>query len=863
MSPPHGSERCTDLPEAIGLGHTHSRTDDPAVRIPKPTPRSGGGNTHPWHSAIEPGFALDAHGVPRSRYAKALDDRAAHPLAHALADRLIELYVPPQHRSGPPWRANMPYTLCTHDAMHRCHTVFRYGRAFPVQAIHDRGLWLRQVLGTQGVHPIYADVPEHHRLFLDVDVRGDGDVPFHDLPAAERRRAVRAVTFAARRVLGVTELHILDSGSGGFWLQCWFEQPGTPEDLSNVLNALRNRIWFTCEVVGLSVLPGGRRWSWPHLTLDVDPLSQNGCRTWGSPNGPEHALWIDEATAEPLPDQHAHTMSIAPAGSLADLARELRDGRARPFTPWQGVLYEPRDRRRLGWTDVEEDLWYHALELRHDVPVWGMTWLHGILPRTRSRDEWLLHHPTWEPSVGLWTDADLRALGHDPARARREAIEARERWVADAPARAARLEGLRALQEEHRRWRHREANRLAARRAVCDELGRRHHRSDPEAIGVLTDALAERFGDGEFDPRRVDWDGIDWESMRPPVVPVDEGLAAYLTSLHRECPWPCEPSAAAPILVRESAPAVEHGIDVPPLGPPPPPGPDPRDRDDGTTDAADSAADTPADDDRLRIWEEDDEDTTAAIEAALNSPLDRDDLIGAVVDAAIRGTIPAGQTNAVLVEEHNLLGRIIAALVEAGIVSRRGAMGEADWDALVRAVMARCESSEDELELESDVHHKVGWYLALLREGRFRRPVPGRRPPTRGSRRRLSPSDLDSIASLSSAYCSLVSRQDPSRISAALTQLLWCHPNSADGLVRIVLAELSRRMLLHHGELVGTRWPSRFVGAIAEGWAEGGTPPVLPLLRTVRKGDRREPDGDGNTWSVFEVIEDAWHPADD
>jgi len=53
------------------------------------------------------------------------------------------------------------------------------------------------------------------------------------------------------------------------------------------------------------------------------------------------------------------------------------------------------------------------------------------------------------------------------------------------------------------------------------------------------------------------------------------------------------------------------------------------------------------------------------------------------------------------------------------------------------------------------------------------------------------------------------------------------------------------------------------VGGIAEGWAEGGTPPVLPLLRTVRKGDRREPDADGNTWSVFEAIGDAWHPEGD
>jgi len=51
------------------------------------------------------------------------------------------------------------------------------------------------------------------------------------------------------------------------------------------------------------------------------------------------------------------------------------------------------------------------------------------------------------------------------------------------------------------------------------------------------------------------------------------------------------------------------------------------------------------------------------------------------------------------------------------------------------------------------------------------------------------------------------------------------------------------------------------VGEIAEGWAEDGTPPRLPLLRTLRKGDRREPDEHGDTWSVFEVIEEAWHPA--
>ena len=279
----HRTAERTVPSEPTGVGDTHLPSDGPAVREPELPRDPEDQGPHPWHSALEPGFALDERGAPRTRYAKALSSRAAYPLAHALADRLIGLYVPQQHRSGKPWQANLPYTLCTHHAMSRCHTVIRHGRAFPVQPIHDRGLWLRQVLGTQGPS-VYADMPEHRHLFLDVDVRSDGDVPFHDLPAAERRRVVRAVTFAARRVLGDLDLHVLDSRSGGFWLQCWFEQPGTPDDLRHVLNALRNRIWFTCEVVGRSVLPGGRRWPWPHLTLDVDPLSENGCRTWGSPS---------------------------------------------------------------------------------------------------------------------------------------------------------------------------------------------------------------------------------------------------------------------------------------------------------------------------------------------------------------------------------------------------------------------------------------------------------------------------------------------------------------------------------------------------------------------------------------------------
>jgi len=855
MSPPHGSGRSTDPAEAIGLGHARSRTDEPTATAPERPLGPEGGQTHPWHPAIEPEFALDAHGVPRSRYSRELGDRPAHPLAHALAGRLIELYVPPQHRSGPPWKANMPYTLCTHDSMHRCHTAFRYDRAFPVQAIHDRGLWLRQVLGTQGVHPVYSDETEHCRLFLDVDVTGEGGATFRELPMAERRRVVRAVTFAAGRVLGDAAIHVLDSGWGGFWLQCWFDEPGTPEDLGHVLNALRNRIWFTCQVVGLSVLPGNRRWSWPHLTLDVDPLSANGCRTWASPNGPEHALWIDPDTALPLPDQHAHTMSIEPTGSLARLAEGLRTGRAGPSTPWQGVIYEPRDQRRLGWRDLEDDLWYHALELRYDVPVWEMTWLHDDLPRTRGRDEWLLHHPDWVPWVGLWDERSLERLEHDPSRARREAIEAREKWIADAPARAARLEELRVIHEEHLRWQRRTANEVAVGKAVRQELHRRYQKSDPAAVAVLTEALADQFGDDEFDSRRVDWDGIDWEALRPPIVPLDESLAAYLASLDREGPWPDEPMPAAPTSAWKSAPAVEHGMAVPPLGPPPPPEAEVQDGDDGTTGAGVGAKD-PADDEPIDTWDEDDEESTAAIESALDSPLDGDDLIEAVVHAAIRETVPPGQTNAWLVEEDNLLGRIVAALVEAGGISRRGVMGEADRDALVRAVMARCDSSEDEVELESDVYHKVGWYLRLLEEGRFRSPL-------RGRRRRLPPEDLEAIESLASTYCRLVSRQDPSRVSAALTQLLWCHRSSADGLVRITLGELSRRILLHHGERAGVRWLSRFVGGIAEGWAEGGTPPVLPLLRTVRKGDRREPDADGNTWSVFEAIGDAWHPEGD
>ena len=155
--------------------------------------------------------------------------------------------------------------------------------------------------------------------------------------------------------------------------------------------------------------------------------------------------------------------------------------------------------------------------------------------------------------------------------------------------------------------------------------------------------------------------------------------------------------------------------------------------------------------------------------------------------------------------------------------------------------MSRCDSSSQTDRVRRVLQGRL--YLGLLEAGRFRSPCG---PATAGSppglgHRVLSPPTL------------LVAR-GIRPVSRALTQLggaTGTRPTARSDHPR----RLSRRILLHHGELASVRWlsgswPRR------RGWAEDGTP-RLPLLGPG-KGDRRGPAA--RPLGVFEVIEEAGTP---
>jgi len=299
-----------------------------------------------FHPSLSPEFTSLERMTPKVAAEVLADPARFGELPARLARKLRALYTDlttrrQLHRS----RKRMAYTETRHPSAGRPGSVmwcprvwFRTddGRTitYPAVPVDSHHLWLRQLLGERGVHPVWGDISAHDRIFADVDLcphlalledeeiarcLAPWMVVIHDL-AAQADERIR--------------FHVLSS-TKGFWLQTWFWEWLPAGDMRRLWTGISNLVTWradsivrgtvvTQQALGTEVIS-----QWP----DATSLDRAGCRTWGSPaiGSDSHSTWYGFADLGAGGSVEVRRIGMDSASQVAHTLAIEHVGRVRPI----------------------------------------------------------------------------------------------------------------------------------------------------------------------------------------------------------------------------------------------------------------------------------------------------------------------------------------------------------------------------------------------------------------------------------------------------------------------------------------------------------------------------------------------------
>jgi len=201
--------------------------------------------------------------------------------------------------------------------------VSKSGRAHP--PVGKVGHWLKHLLMRKSILPSYPNEDEFDSLLLDVDVEICGErKDLYLLTDAERILLFQPWVEAVARIqdaVGQFQVEWMLSGSKGFWLQVFFDEPGTREDAAK----LRRAILYSLDPqIGMGRLPGPvvQR---DNITyhIDKDNLGGSVCRIpWSLHQSTQNvSINIDPDTGQP--DLFQFINAPPNQGSLSEFVSSL------------------------------------------------------------------------------------------------------------------------------------------------------------------------------------------------------------------------------------------------------------------------------------------------------------------------------------------------------------------------------------------------------------------------------------------------------------------------------------------------------------------------------------------------------------
>lgn len=234
----------------------------------------------------------------------------------------LRKFLPHSSRNGEPrWNSYAVLAPPEDHMWTRTPTDKQGRRQAPVA---EAGNWLKHLLLRTSILPGYANETEFDSLLIDVDVEIGGERQnLHSLSDEERIAIFEPWVDAVSRIQQATgefRVEWMLSGGKGFWVQVFFEKPGTRGDARRIRQAI------LCSLdtrVDLTKSQPIAYYDDIIYTIDKDNLGRSVCRIpWSMHQSTQNvSINIDPETGQPDLFQFADTPPNS--GSLSDFALRL------------------------------------------------------------------------------------------------------------------------------------------------------------------------------------------------------------------------------------------------------------------------------------------------------------------------------------------------------------------------------------------------------------------------------------------------------------------------------------------------------------------------------------------------------------
>lgn len=318
-------------------------------------------------SLLEPDLFLLTDGkTPREKFADrtvySLLADGSHPWAKSILESLGSKFTPYSTRFGlPSWNDYAVLGPDDAEPQTRKETFTLDKMTYHSQAIDDLALWVNHLFMVRSVLPSFGVETEMDNLLIDVDVRVEGEEQnLYLLPSdwlVDMFAPWVDAVAATAESFGKLRAEWLLSGNRGFWLNIFFDGPGSRNDALALRNALVANVGgdktaphqirhylFDYKIDGgsLSPLPCRIPWSFhqstKNVSVNIDPFT-------GEPDllqfrdTPRNSISLSDLSRS-LEAASSDTAVFAVGGLASDpVASEVADQRSDDATEGQGQAY--------------------------------------------------------------------------------------------------------------------------------------------------------------------------------------------------------------------------------------------------------------------------------------------------------------------------------------------------------------------------------------------------------------------------------------------------------------------------------------------------------------------------------------------